>query len=57
MAVIITGMRSGRDTVQSVIVNATSAKDQRKLVVFVAFIMENGELNGKRTLYGFDLAG
>jgi hypothetical protein len=50
MAVIITGMQSGRDTVQSVIVNATSAKDQRKLVVFVAFIMENGELNGKHVL-------
>jgi hypothetical protein len=42
-------MRSGRDTVQNVIVNATSVKDQRKLAVFVVFIMENGELNGKRT--------
>jgi hypothetical protein len=43
-------MRSGGDTVQSVIVNATNVKDQRKLVVFVAFIMENGELNGKLVL-------
>jgi len=43
-------MRSGRDTVQSVTVNATNVKDQRKLVVFAAFIMENGELNGKRVL-------
>jgi len=43
-------MRNGGDTVQSVIVNATNVKDQRKLVVFVAFIMENGELNGKHVL-------
>jgi hypothetical protein len=42
-------MRSGRDTVQNVIVNATNVKDQRKVAVLVVFIMENGELNGKRT--------
>jgi hypothetical protein len=43
-------MRSGGDTVQSVIVNATNVKDQRKPVVFVAFIMENGELNANMHL-------
>jgi hypothetical protein len=38
------GMKSGKDCVQSVIMNTFYVKDWRKLVGILVFIMENGEL-------------
>lgn len=38
------GMKSGKDCVQSVIMNTFNVKGWRKLVGILDFIMENGEL-------------
>lgn len=44
------GMKSGKDCVQSVIMNTFNVKDWRKLVGILDLIMENGELKDTNIL-------